>query len=460
MNRGQEKDTGGEKGNTSWGSTDAEIVRQLAEFTEREEDYWAFRRRATRGKAHGLTQYPAMMVPSMQEVLVRAVATADGGVSRVLDPYAGAGTTLVECMRLGMSYAGQDINPLAVLLCRTKVGPFHTNGLGCAAKEVVDRANADRGKGVEADFPGLGKWFCPKAIAELSRLRRAIQRVDHTWYRRVLWTGLAETVRRTSNSRTSTFKLHMRRPEELRSREVHPLATFATVVADIGMRLQAESRTLRKRGHLHANGCYRGHVVIRLGDSAESVPSVRDGYDLLITSPPYGDNPSTVPYGQYSYLPLQWIDLHDIDPEADPSYLRSTHEIDSRSIGGSRRNAIREVKHLLAMSPSLSRTLHRLEEAPADRGSRVAAFYRDLDRSLGPVLEALRPKAYMIWTVGNRRVGAKPVPTDTIIEELLVAKGSRLITKIERRIPSKRMATRNSIATTMRKEAILLFRKV
>ena len=444
---------------TSWRATDDRIVRQLQGLSEGDHDYWTFRRRAARRDAHGLSQYPAMMVPSMQEVLVSVVAGVDGRVTRVLDPFAGSGTTLVECMRQGLDYAGQDINPLAVLFCRTKAGPLYTNGLELAAKEVLERAEADRVRRAEAEFPGIEKWFSPKAITELSCLRRAIRRIDHTWYRRVLWTGLAETVRLTSNSRTSTFKLHMRCPEELRSREVGPLETFSSIVADIGRRLRAESAALRARGYLSLNGWYRSSVVIQLGDSTMSVPPAPDGYDLLVTSPPYGDNTSTVPYGQYSYLPLNWIDLQDIDENANPDYLRSTYEIDSRSIGGLRQNAVQQVHQLLAVSPSLEKTLRRLQELPPDRAGRVAAFFRDLDRSLAVLLKELRSGAYMIWTVGNRRVGGEPVPTDEVVEELLAARGSRLVTRIARRIPSKRMATRNPVASTMRREAILLFRK-
>ena len=438
---------------------DDKIVRKLEGLSATDPDYWAFRRRSARSRAHGLTQYPAMMVPSMPAVLVSVVRDVDGRVERVLDPFAGSGTTLIECMRLGLNYAGQDINPLAVLICRTKAGPFHTDQLRCVVKDVVEQAGADRGRKVEADFPGLEKWFCTKAITELSRIRRAIRCVDHTWCRRVLWTGLAETVRLTSNSRTSTFKLHIRSPGELNAREVNPLETFTTIVSDITKRLQEEAKALRAGGHLCDYGCYRGDVVIRLGDSAKLVPPARDGHDLLVTSPPYGDNTSTVPYGQYSYLPLQWIDLHDIDGDADSTYLRSTYEIDAKSLGGSRKSAIHDVQHLLDVSPSLKETLRRLEDLPADRAGRVAAFCRDLDGSLRPVLDVLRPEAYMIWTIGNRRVGGEPVPTDAILEELLAAKGAHLITKIKRNIPSKRMATRNAIASTMRGEIILVFRK-
>ena len=437
---------------------DDRIVAELQRLSRTEDEYWSFRGRAARRQTQGLTQYPAMMVPAMQAVLVKAVAHADRCVGSVFDPFAGSGTTLVECMRLGLDYTGQDINPLAVLFCRTKVGPFHTHRLAGSARDVIDRATADRGRRIEADFPGLNKWFCPVAIKELSRIRRAIRLVGHPWCRRVLWTGLAETVRLTSKSRTSTFKLHVRSADDLASRNVSPLQTFEAVMGDIRDRLREEAGALREEGHLSTNGYYRGNVTVRLCDSTASNRSASE-HDLLVTSPPYGDNTSTVPYGQYSYLPLQWIDLEDIDEDADADCLRTAYEIDRRSLGGRRRNALRQVEELVKISPSLKKTLCRLEELPPDRRSRVAAFVRDLDASLDVATAALRAKGYMIWTIGNRCIGGEPVPTDGILEELLSAKGVHRVARVERKIPSKRMATRNSIASTMRGEATLVFRK-
>ena len=443
----------------SGSAIDEEIVAELERLSQDDREYWAFRGRAGRRQTQGLIQYPAMMVPEMQAVLVKAVTAAYGRVGRVYDPFAGCGTTLVESMRLGLDFVGQDINPLAVLFCRTKCGPFHTDRLRDAVDDVVKRAGADRGRRFEADFPGLRKWFSSRAITELSRIRRAIRWVDHAWCRRVLWTALAETVRLTSNSRTSTFKLHIRDSEELRERRVRPLQTFATVVSNIGKRLGEEAKALREKGHLSRNGYYRGEIEIRLGDSTKPAGEATL-HDLVVTSPPYGDNTSTVPYGQYSYLPLQWIDLQDVDPAADTDCVRSTYEIDARSLGGSRRNAVEQVSDLLEVSPSLKTTLNRLQGLPPDRKGRVAAFVRDLDSSIDAVVGALKPGGYMIWTIGNRRVGGKPVPSDRILGELLAARSVRSVARVDREIPNKRMANRNPIASTMRQEAILVFRKV
>ena len=69
-------------------STDDRIAGELQRLSHTDDDYWAFRGRAARGKSQGLTQYPAMMVPAMQAVLIKMVAEVDGRVTRVFDPFA------------------------------------------------------------------------------------------------------------------------------------------------------------------------------------------------------------------------------------------------------------------------------------------------------------------------------------------------------------------------------------
>ena len=189
------------------------------------------------------------------------------------------------------------------------------------------------------------------------------------------------------------------------------------------------------------------------------MPNGSTKHDVLVTSPPYGDNVTTVPYGQHSYLPLQWIDLDDIDPAIDDQFLASTHEIDRRSLGGSRLCLDDSRLALCEKSATLAATLDKLRSEPRDRAARVLTFCRDLERCVAPILAALRPNAVMIWILGNRLVGRRPVPLDSILTEFLVAKGARFLLKLERQIPSKRMAVRNNIAATMRSETILIMRK-
>ena len=266
--------------------------------------------------------------------------------------------------------------------------------------------------------------------------------------------------RLTSNSRTSTFKLHIRSADDIKARSLSPMQIFEET-ATRNLAKMFEQTVLLKNRDLLANGYYKGSINVLLRDTSKTQPndSKRPLHDLLVTSPPYGDNVSTVTYGQYSYLPLNWIDREDIEPAMDESWLKTTHEIDSRSLGGSRKFALDEVARLRSMSPAFGEMIDYLEGQPRDRKVRATAFIRDLERCLEPVLSSLRNGAYMLWTVGNRRVGDYAVPLDRILVELLTTRGVVLVSTFGRRIPSKRMAVRNSVSSTMRTESILILRK-
>lgn len=442
-----------------------EVDKDLTSRIERySDDFWAFTDRDPREDVHAYFQYPAMMVPGLQRELIEIVLDLQPMVRNLLDPFVGAGTTMTACMPFALNFTGQDINPLAVLVSRAKMGPFFHQALGIKIERILDLINADAEERIEADFANLDKWFQPEVQIQLSKIRRAIRSEKYLWARRFFWVALAETVRLTSNSRTSTYKLHIRPKTEIETREVSAVETFA------GILKQNLTDSLDFRNALGEAGSaqrsrYVGKLVIHLQDTREGIFSPPDGaeqYDLMITSPPYGDNTSTVPYGQHAYLPLQWIDFKDIDSDAvDTDWLRTTQEIDRKSLGGQRPRSFEEyTRYLEERSKSFSETISLLREHPRDRSSRVTAFLYDLDRTIDPTIKSLRKNAYLMWIVGNRHVGGIEIPTDSILAELLEHRRTKLVTRATRRIVFKRMAVRNQISSMIRQEHVLVFRKI
>jgi hypothetical protein len=439
-------------------AADSALRNALTSLAATEPDYWSFKGRAARDAGHGLFQYPAMMVPQMLGALLDAIMKAYPDTKSVLDPFIGSGTVLTEAMLRGLDFHGQDINPLAVLVSRAKCGSLNTAALRPAIEQVLDSAAKDLNTGCEADFMNLDKWFRDAVAANLSRLRRAIRKQSDLHVRRFLWVALAETVRVSSNSRLSTVKLHIRTLKDRRSRRIDVMATFLRVAAANLNELETFAAGLQVK-HLLTDGSYGGSVSVSIGDTAKSVAQKGHLYDVLLTSPPYGDNATTVTYGQHAYLPLQWIDLADIDPGMDSDYLRTTREIDRRSLGGSRRIDKETVEELTARSRTLQTTLASLPEEPKDRRARVISFVRDLDSTLDPILAALKPDALMVWIIGNRHVARQRIPTDQILAELLSGRGAVEVHRLDRRIASKRMAAKNATTATMTNETILVMRK-
>jgi hypothetical protein len=435
--------------------SDRALIARLESLSATDKEHWSFRGTSCRGHAHAFFQYPAMMVPQMQGELIRAVSAARPGITSAFDPFVGSGTTLTESMLHGLRFTGWDVNPLAVLLCLVKTGPFFPNALKEKTDDVLGRVAADTASTIETDLPNVRKWFKRDVSLALSKLRRAIRTEPARWARRFFWVALADAVRLASNSRTSTFKLHIRPKEEIKARRPSPVALFEEATRRNIGHLETQCSVLKERGLLK-QGRYTREAETHLCDATRPPsPRAPGRHDLLISSPPYGDNKSTVPYGQYSYLPLNWIDGTDILEEWDEEWLRTTHEIDTRSLGGVLRGI--ESAELTDVSPAFRRLAEMLVNSPKDRLQRVTAFCADLNRAIEVILKEMKPGAYLVWTVGNRRVAGQTVLLDEIMTDLLVCRGCRRVARITRPILSKRMAVKNNVSGTMRTESVLVF---
>ncbi|MBD2769384.1 hypothetical protein IC235_15960 [Hymenobacter sp. BT664] len=454
-------------------ATDQALIQAIEALTQQEKNFWSqpleYDRR---GAGHRFFQYPAMMLPVVQRKIIQLVKAAAPRTQTLLDPFMGSGTALAAGMLNGLDCYGQDINPMSILLAKVKAEAFNQPAYQRAAERLWKRVKADTSTEITAAFPNLDKWFKPTVAQELSKLVRAIRQERQLSTRRLFWVTLAETVRLTSNDRTSTFKLHARSAEDIAKRDPSPLKTFEQLFAQNTDDIAFYAEQLTKQGYLHEEA-YTGRVSISVLDSSKRIklPAARQplsasaadtppGFDLVVSSPPYGDNRTTVPYGQHAYLPLQWIDFADIDPAVSPDCLATTHEIDNRSLGGQRNTVTkRDQKKFSRLSPAFEANIQALLQTKPTEVKKVVCFVRDLNEVLKRCAQAVKPNGYLVWTIGNRKVGGLEIHNNLILANLLAHYNIIQVYKIERSIQSKRMAARNKSTTTMTKEEILIFRK-
>ncbi len=432
------------------------------ELIAKDSDYWSFKEDTKRQKSHVYFNYPAMMVPAMQSELISCIVKNVSNIKTVLDPFVGSGTVMAECMYHGLSFQGLDINPLAILLCKAKKGPFYEKAIKNKIDSLNSKIDSDDKLSIDVSFVNRDKWFTKEVLQSLSRIRRAILDENMLWARRFFWVAFGETIRQSSNSRTSTFKLHIRSKEDIDSREIDVIGKFKSILRNNYEHFCLHKSDLNDANEL-SKGSYKHQIKLHLGDSAKKIPCMNGKkIDLIISSPPYGDNHTTVTYGQFSYLPLQFIPTKDIDNKIPQDVLNITTYIDKLSLGGSTSKDInRKVcKELFDISPTLKRIIADLSVEHKDKTYKVINFYEDLRNSLKNCLSVLRKDGYMVWTVGNRNVGGISIPLDKILQEILEHYGSKLVLKLDRDICNKRMASRNKNTKTMTKEEILIMRKV
>lgn len=441
---------------------DQNICDEIDRVTAENSQIWTSPEYNRREYVHSFFQYPAMMVPVVQKKIIEIIISFNPNMINALDPFMGSGTTLVACMENGLNCYGQDINPLAVLVAKTRTGPFFISAIKRKKEQLFNDIENDSSPEIAISFTGLDKWFQTDVAKDLSKIYRAILKEKNIAIRRFYWVILAETVRLTSNDRTSTFKLHVRPEKEIKNRKVLPIDYFKKHFSKCLEDVESYSWCLLNSNKL-SKGHYKGSLNINLLDSKESIFTPNhefDGFDLLVTSPPYGDNKTTVTYGQHSFLPLQWIELHDIDKNANQSFLKTTSEIDRRGIGGSNakmQNCIRD--KMFSVSPTLKSTYIQILGIDTKKCNKVLNFFNDMFLTIDKIYTVMKNNSFQVWTIGNRTVAGIEIRNDKILCEYLKFKGAVLVKRINREILNRRMAKRNSISSLMTCEDILIFRK-
>lgn len=418
---------------------------------------WDYHQQSYRYGLHGLIRYPAMMVPQMQGDLLDAALRINPTIKEIFDPFVGAGTTLVESRSRGLNFTGIDINPLAILACQAKSGPLRGEAYAMKARALLKRILRDNTKLIDANFPEQSKWFTASASIQLSRIRRAIQGEPSLWARRLMWLSFAETVRAVSNSRSSTYKLHIRPVKEL---ENIPCAVeyFRNAIDDSVSRVSWHEADLAKRDMLQKGRS--GRSISTYCGSISDFSLNRGAFaDLIITSPPYGDNRSTVSYGQFSYLQLRWIPDGEL-PLGIASF-QNAYAVDGRSLGGRLKGSLDHIERLSALSVATRNFINELRVLQRrDLLCKSLAFLHDYERALISSVGLLHHGGYAIWTVGDRRVGGVRLPLGEITGSILESVGMRVEGNIQRTIPKKRTPQRNSQGSTMNDECVLITTKI
>lgn len=438
-------------------------------LTLESEDHWDYRGKSNsqRDYVHGFCTYPAMMVPKMQrEILDVCLQMISETSVTLIDPFAGSGTVLVEGMLRGLNVIGVDINPLAVLLCKVKttiVKPYILEEHAQTLIDIIDNCE----KVVPHDFDGINKWFTKEAISDLSIIRDSILQEKDVKLRRFFWASFCEVVRSVSNSRDCTYKLHIKE-----QKDIDNFSEDAKLLFKDTLKLNIEKyiefyNILKEKNYLGTRGTsYKGRVNVIYEDSINYLKRAKKKYDLIITSPPYGDNHTTVTYGQYSILPLRWIKLSDIDENINEKILATQCAIDNESLGGRSSNPFmtEDRKSVLNRSPVLKNQSSEILKLAPNQVNKLIAFYSDYDKFLNALIKRMKSETISVWTLGNRKIAKEEIYMDRIMLDLAGYYGLNLVTSFSRNITHKRMPEMNGysgdnkgLQTTMTMEHIQVY---
>ena len=456
-------------------------------------DFWDFKDDDTREYTHGLHSYPAMMVCPISRNIIK---TMEGlmTISSLLDPFSGSGTVLVEGMLAGIpNILGSDINPLARFLTKVKTTPldvsilqFYASNLLNSVQDRYERyklqidsvddvlvnaygldLTAKKEWGDSAahyleeyceknkvdihipSFKNIGYWFKPRVILLLQIIKDEISRIEDKNIRDFIFVAFSESIRLVSNRRNGEFKMFRMEPSKVEKFAPNVIGEFSTI-------LRRNIEKMNSFAEACADSDTRSNVTILQNDATVLQDIPNESVDLVITSPPYGDSRTTVAYGEYSRLSLQWLGIESLSE-------KEIMGIDKSLMGGTKfRNGF---EYTIA-SQTLRESLFRIKNENLERAGDVYSFYNDLEKSIKSISEKTRVGGYHFWVVGNRTVKGELLKTDVIISEIANNYGLEHIYTIDRNIINKVMPSLNSPtnesgvkAGTMTNEHIVVLRK-
>ncbi|MEO6418605.1 MAG: DNA methyltransferase, partial [Polyangiaceae bacterium] len=232
---------------------------------------------AARSHIHGFHTYPARMHPITAARLVYAFSSPG---KRVLDPFCGSGTVLVEAMLAGRDAVGSDLNPLAVRLARLKTSyttDADREALLVAAREIAAFADERRKTkaGATRRYPQEdAAIFEPHVMLELDSIRAGVARLKDPRISHPLSLVLSALLVKVSHKQSDT------------SAAVEKRRTAAGYTAKLFIRKTEElTRLLKEFADALPNPVPRVRVEI---DDACELASVKDRtIHAVISSPPY-----------------------------------------------------------------------------------------------------------------------------------------------------------------------------
>jgi hypothetical protein len=438
--------------------SEQEVVARIKKIIIQDPEYWDFKEESTKKHIHNLINYPATMVPVMQSEIIKLFKAYDSSINSVLDPFMGSGTTLIESNINGLDAVGIDINPFAYLIVLVKTS--------LVDMQVYDEICMKLEKSLKEEteysihyFNKIDKWFKPDVIDKLSKIRTEIKKIDNVLYRRVFWIVFSKTVQESSNDRSSTFKLHAKAEIDIEKFNPDVIKIFITNM----------KRVKDAFNEYYSEYYNNSNNNIFCGDSIEILQTKFEekSQDLIVTSPPYGDNGTTVTYGQFSSLQLRWIDLDDIGCEINSSLMSSYSAIDSKSLGGCKYTQDRIIESgILNRSQTLSNIYNLLSKSDFFKARKVASFYIDYEKSLHEIFRVLKDQKCAVFTVGNRKVDGREVKLDDVTIELVSFINVQLVYKFTRKIKNKRMPGKVSRlknkkpVSSMKEETVLILKKM
>ncbi len=353
---------------------------------------------------HGIHRYPAKFIPQIPGFCIQSYSKVG---DRVLDPFMGSGTTLLEAYILGRHSYGVDIHPLARMIAKVKTTPVDPARLHASAESLLEAIRADDGDDFQLapEIPNRDHWFRPAVLADLAKIKKhvwAMRKGDQQDFFKICFSSI---IRKMSNSDADSLIPEVtsfrRKLDEQGKTSFEAIPKFENTVRS--KLLDAEelwrlSKQVAKQ--------YRERPTVGIvGKDARDISLEDSSVDLAVTSPPYA---SAVHYVSVHKLEMFWLDL-----------MPDMAKLDGQVVGTSRAyvSEYRPWEPKTSI-PELREVMRELIETEKKSAYIVYKYFDDMRRNLCEVNRVLRRNGAYCVVVGENTFRKVRIPTYRILARI------------------------------------------
>lgn len=403
---------------------------------------------------HLIHPYPAKLLVHIPFFFLQNTILSQKG-DKVLDPFAGSGTVLLEAIIAGRHPIGAECNPIAQLISRVKTKYIATKKIEDATIELCTRKDVpvfnDKKLPSSLNFQ---YWYSQSTFSQLKELFSRISLIEDLDVSDFLWLCFSCCVKKVSfadpkfsvpvrlkkESYVSNPKLHNKIINLLNELEnINVIEVFKQIVQKNIERLKTIDGIIHFPLEMYSDSR-------KLETSHGKLKS--NSVSLVITSPPYA--------GAQKYIRAQSLSLGWLGYCAGNSLV----SLKDQSIGREDYK-ISDYKELIETGvKKADLLLKKIWDVNNQRAHIAASYLCEMRQAIKESIRVLKPRGYMVLVVGNNNVCGYDFLTSEYLREIAEQEGLTTRFCLIDTIQSFGLMTaRNKTASIITCEWIFLFEK-
>lgn len=416
---------------------------------------------------HGLHPYKGKFYPQLAKALINLSSIPHG--AKILDPFCGSGTTLLEGYLNGYVAYGCDVNPIAAKVARAKSKVLDEEpdvlseivyGILDAIEQAPETMPEFWDQFDESCFEEIQKWFAAPVAAKLNWLLGVIRKGSEGASRDFLEAVLSSVIRDVSQQDTADLRIRYRKD----------LLVDADVLGIFKQQLITQFSRIEKfwkvRGYA-PNPFFPTSVVSGDNRSQETYDHLGledNTVDLVLTSPPYA---MALPYIDTDRLSL--LTIFGLSSSSRRPIEQSL--IGSREIAqGTKKLLEKEFSGdtgLPARCQDFVRDLHEKIQQDEHAGFRkqnmpalIHRFLMDMNLVFKQMYRLCKPGADAMVVIGDSKMTVSGedirIPSTDFLEIIAQSQGFTLVERIDISVTTENL---NHIKNAITDNVVLRFRK-